>query len=65
MQLLNTHSLVNRNANFMRISRETTVRITGIPVEQEEERKSVLFRVVCPEISVVEHHVTLAAMNSV
>jgi len=65
VQLLIIRSLVNRNANFMRISRETSVRITGIPVEQEEERKSVSFRVVCPEISVVAHHITLAAMNSV
>lgn len=58
---------INGNANFMRTSREANVRIRGNPVEQkkEEERKSVSFRVVCPEISVAAHHVTLDAMNSV
>lgn len=56
---------INGNANFMRTSREENVRIRGIPVEQEEERKSVSFRVVCPEISVAAHHVTLNAMNSI
>lgn len=54
--------VVNSNANLMR---EASVRITGTPAEEEEERKSVSFRVVCPEISVAAHHVILDAMNSV